>query len=468
MSVLKNPGRRRAIAVATVAGAVTIAAFGLRVQGQGKAACDVGNGGITLPAGFCAQVVADNLGVARQMAVARNGDLYVALQTGGGRGQPETGGGAVALRDTNGDGRFDMVERFGAGSTTGIGLRNGYIYLAHPTSVERMKMTEGQLKPTGQAETIVSGFPTDRQHSDKGLAFDGRGSLYVNVGAPSNACQNPDRRPGVKGQDPCPLLDAHAGIWKYDENKLGQTHTPAARFASGMRQMPAITWHDGAIYVVMHNRDQLDVFWPALYNAKANAERPAEPMFRAVQGSNFGWPYCYYDYGMKTSILNPEYGGDGKTVGRCKDFTQPVAAFPAHWAPVDVKFYGGSQFPAVPERRIHRVPRFVEPLARASGRLQRHVPAVRERQGLRGLRGVRGGLCREGPAPQSRGGGGPARRCGRSAGRLAVHLGQPEGQDLARGVHGRPLTRKPPGGRPIGPGHPRAATRPRARRRRQP
>ena len=346
MRVLKNRGHRHALAVATVAGAVTISAFGLRVQGQGKAACDAGNGGITLPAGFCAQVVADNLGVARQMAVARNGDLYVALQTGGGRGQPETGGGAVGLRDTNGDGRFEVTEKFGAGSTTGIGLRNGYIYLAHPTSVERMKMTEGQLKPTGPAETIVSGFPTDRQHNDKGLAFDGRGSLYVNVGAPSNACQNPDRRPGVKGQDPCPLLDAHAGVWKYDENKLGQTHTPAARFATGMRQMPAITWHDGALYVVMHNRDQLDVFWPALYNAKANAERPAEPMFRAVQGSNFGWPYCYYDYGMKTSILNPEYGGDGKTVGRCKDFTQPVAVFPAHWAPVDVKFYAGSQFPA--------------------------------------------------------------------------------------------------------------------------
>jgi glucose/arabinose dehydrogenase len=344
MRLLKNRGR--ALAVMTVAGTVTISAFGLRVQGQGKPVCDANNGGITLPTGFCAQVVADNLGVARQMAVARNGDLYVALMTGGGRGQPETGGGAVALRDTNGDGRFDVVEKFGAGSTTGIGLRNGYIYLAHPTSVERMKMTEGQLKPTGAAETIVSGFPTDRQHEDKGLAFDGRGSLYVNVGAPSNACQNPDRRPGVKGQDPCPLLEAHAGIWKYNENKLGQMHTPSARFATGMRQMPAITWHDGAVYVVMHNRDQLDVFWPSLYDAKGNAERPAEPMFRAVQGSNFGWPYCYYDYGMKMSILNPEYGGDGKTVGRCKGFTQPVAVFPAHWAPVDVKFYQGRQFPA--------------------------------------------------------------------------------------------------------------------------
>ena len=40
--------------------------------------------------------------------------------TSGGRGQPETGGGAVALRDANNDGKFEVVERFGSGSTTGI------------------------------------------------------------------------------------------------------------------------------------------------------------------------------------------------------------------------------------------------------------------------------------------------------------------------------------------------------------
>jgi glucose/arabinose dehydrogenase len=316
------------------------------LSGQSKPMCDADNGGIRLLPGFCAQVVADGLGVARHMVAAANGDLYVALQTAGGRGgTPETGGGVVGLRDANGDGRFEVVEKFGAGSTTGIGIRNGYLYLAHPFVVERMKLTDGQLKPTGAAETLVHGFPTDRQHQDKGIAFDGRGSLYVNVGAPSNACQNPDRQPGAKGQDPCPLLAKHAGIWKFDENKLGQTHEMGTRFATGLRQMPAITWHDGALYIVMHNRDQLDVFWPSLFTAKENADRPAEAMFRAVQGSDFGWPYCYYDYGMKTFLVNPEYGGDGKTVGRCKEFTNPVAAFPAHWAPVDVKFYTGNQFP---------------------------------------------------------------------------------------------------------------------------
>ena len=253
---------------------------------------------------------------------------------------------AVSLRVANGDGKFEVVARFGSGSTTGIAIRNGYVYLAHPLVIERLRLTAGQLKPSGAAETIATGFPVDRQHEDKGIAFDGRGGLYVNVGAPSNACQDPDRRPGVKGVDPCPLLQRHAGIWKFDENTPNQTQAQGTRFATGLRQMPAITWHDGALFIAMNNRDQLDVFWPSLYTAKDNAERPAEPLYRAVQGSEFGWPYCYTDYTTKMAVLNPEYGGDGKNVGRCGTFTPPVAIYPAHWAPVDVKFYTGTQFPA--------------------------------------------------------------------------------------------------------------------------
>ena len=75
-------------------------------------ACDPDNGGIKLPTGFCAFVAADNVGTARHMVVAANGDLYVALLDGG----------VVALRDTNGDGRFEMKEKFGSTSVTGIGL----------------------------------------------------------------------------------------------------------------------------------------------------------------------------------------------------------------------------------------------------------------------------------------------------------------------------------------------------------
>jgi hypothetical protein len=69
--------------------------------------CDPDNGGITLPQGFCALVAADGLGTARHLAVAPNGDVFVALQ-----GQGEMGG-VMALRDTNGDGKFEVKEHFG-------------------------------------------------------------------------------------------------------------------------------------------------------------------------------------------------------------------------------------------------------------------------------------------------------------------------------------------------------------------
>ena len=157
-------------------------------------ACDPNNGGITLPAGFCAFLAADGLGEARHIAVAPNGDVYVGLMNGG----------VAALRDTNGDGRFEMKEKFGATSVTGIELHNGYLYIATPNTVQRYKMTPGQLKPAGEPEIVVKDLPGVQQHGDKGIAFDGKGSLYVNIGAPSNACQTRDRRAGVAGPGSLP------------------------------------------------------------------------------------------------------------------------------------------------------------------------------------------------------------------------------------------------------------------------
>jgi glucose/arabinose dehydrogenase len=303
-------------------------------------ACDPDNGGLKLPEGFCALVIADDVGTARHLAIAPNGDVYVALQEG--RAKPL---GVAALRDTNGDGKMDQTERFGDKSTTGVELHNGYLYISTISSVERFKMTPGQLKPTGAAEVVVADLPVTRPHQDKGIAFDGKGSLYVNVGAPSNACQPQDRRPKLAGQDPCPMLETSGGIWKFDENKLGQKQSDGVRYATGLRQMPGIAWHDGALYTVMNNRDQLDSLWSETFTPEDNQTRPAEPMYRIQQGDNFGWPFCFYDYTLNKLLLNPEYGGDGKSVGRCSEFKLPIATFPAHWAPVDLMFYTGTMFP---------------------------------------------------------------------------------------------------------------------------
>src|SRR5688572_26018008 len=98
---------------ASVATALALAAAASVWAQQSRSnPCDAGNGGLTLPAGFCASVVADNLGAARHMALSPNGDLYVML-----RREPEGGpaGSVIALRDADGDGRFEQQQRFGAG-----------------------------------------------------------------------------------------------------------------------------------------------------------------------------------------------------------------------------------------------------------------------------------------------------------------------------------------------------------------
>ena len=86
---------------------------------------------------------------------------------------------------------------------------------------------------------------------------------------------------------------------------------------------------------------------PSLYNATQGQNEPAEELVQLRRGADFGWPECYYDYDQKKLVLAPEYGGDGgKTVGVCAQKQEPVAAFPAHWAPNDMLIYEGNQFPS--------------------------------------------------------------------------------------------------------------------------
>jgi glucose/arabinose dehydrogenase len=322
---------------------VPVAALFAAVTLRGAApACDADNGGITLPQGFCAAVVATDVGRARHLVVAPNGDVFASTETGRGG----AGGGIVALRDTDNDGKLDKREAFGEGSTTGVALHNGYVYYATTNSIVRYKLPAGGLKPTGAPEVIADGLTDRRQHADKGIAFDGKGGVYVNVGAPSNACQQPDRQPNVAGQDPCPLLEIAGGIWRFDENKPGQKQSVGKRYATGMRQMVGLTWHDNSLWVVMHNRDSLNTLWPGKFTAEQNGEWPAETLLKVADGSNFGWPYCFYNNAEGKLVTNPEYGGDGKTTERCGAFTPPTVAFPGHWAPNDVLFYDGTQFPS--------------------------------------------------------------------------------------------------------------------------
>jgi len=310
--------------------------------------CAPDNGGITLPEGFCATLVVDSLGPARHIAVATNGDIYVKTRS--------EEGGIAALRDTTGDFQADVIERFsdmtemGSGILweTGIAVHDGYLWASNKESVYRWPMPENNaLVPEGDPEIVVNGFPEQQAHASKSFTFDDDGYLYVNVGAPSNACQQERRTPGSAGQDPCPELERHAGIWRFRADSLGQTQQSGVRYATGLRNVVGLDWNSetDALYVMQHGRDQLNQLWPDLYTEEESAALPAEEMLRLSEGADAGWPYCYYDWQQDVKVLAPEYGGDGREIGRCAQALNPVIAFPGHWAPNALLFYTGQQFP---------------------------------------------------------------------------------------------------------------------------
>lgn len=302
-------------------------------------ACDRDNGGITLPPGFCAVVFADVEGGPRHVAVAPNGDVYVGLS---GRG----GGGVLALRDTNGDGKADQQERFGPGGGTGVAVGGGYLYYAPNDRVVRWRLAPGRLTPASAMETIVTGLPTGG-HTAKNLALDGRGGLFVNLGSRTNACQTADRQAGSAGRDPCPELATRAGIWRFDANRANQTEADGVRWATGIRNAMGLAFAPGGpLYATQHGRDQLHDNWPALFSEQKSAENPGEEFFAVDRGDDLGWPYCFYDVDQNRLVLAPEYGGKGSDVGRCAQKKAPLLAFPGHWAPESLVFYAGGEFPA--------------------------------------------------------------------------------------------------------------------------
>lgn len=259
------------------------------------------------------------------------------------------------MRDTNADGIPDVISKFGlfdedkGGFHTEARIHEDHLYVSTQLRVYRYRLTPGLLLPGSGPDTLVIDDHAhgSHQHITKPVAFDDRGNMYVPFGAPSNACQDPKRTPGVPGQDPCPELDDHGGIWRFDKNAKNQTQADGYRFASGLRSIVGMDWNpvDKSLYAVMHGRDDLHRLWPNTFVPFDNAILPAEEFMRVKDGSHFGWPYCYYDQVQGQKVLAPEYGGDGTIVGRCEGYDDPLIGFPGHFAPNDVMFYRGDQFP---------------------------------------------------------------------------------------------------------------------------
>ena len=312
---------------------------------------DADDGGITLPPGFRALVVADNLVVGKKagntaeklrfLAVAPNGDLYAKLYHGN----------ILALRDTDGDGRADVIKEFGPGDGgTHIMFHDGWLYHSSRTAVYRYKYTPGELVPSGPMETVIHDLPAEKDHDAKAFAFDDQGRMIVEVGSPYNVFSDGDRRLGAKGKTQAEIDEfqkTYGGFWRYDANKLNQTQADGTRFSTGHRHCLALAWQPTAreFFMVMMGRDQLNTIAPEYYDDLDNAERDAEEMHLLREGVNIGWPTTYWDPIKKARMVGPEYGGDNHKRDDNPLFDKPVVAFPAHWAPLQMALYSGTQFP---------------------------------------------------------------------------------------------------------------------------
>lgn len=313
-------------------------------KGPALPVADTDNGGIQLSDGFGAMVVADTLGIAGHMVVDEEGDLYVKLR----RTKNEEG--IIALRDSDGDGKMDMQKGFGNYDGTGIDIHGDHLYTSTDVAIHRYKLNPGELLPdTSSMETLISGFPDQGQHASKTFVFDENNNIYVNVGAPSNACQEKMRQVGSPGLDPCPQLDWQAGIWRFNANEVGQTQKDNGyKYATGIRNAMALDWNHSSkgLFALQHGRDDLHRLAEELFSEQDNEVLPAEEFLQIDQDDDFGWPYCYFDQFKGEKFLNPEYGGDRERQGRCEGVKKPIYGFPGHLAPNDLIFYQGDQFPS--------------------------------------------------------------------------------------------------------------------------
>jgi glucose/arabinose dehydrogenase len=297
---------------------------------------------LKLPPGFTATVVTDGLDNARHLAI-RGNDIYVSTNSPRANPKPQ----AIWAVRVGPDHKAVQVTSFGnVYGGTGIRIHDGALYAASGTTVYRYALGRG-LVPAGEPQVIVEGM-RDQTNRNRILEFDESGNLYVNLsGDGNNACAVGGSR-GTVGMNPCPDLVDRAGIWRFSATKPGQKFTEGEQFATGIRNMTAFRWspQHKALYGILHDRDDGATVWPQ-YFTKAQELAVGDALYRISRGTDFGWPYSYYDGIRNLRLVAPEYGGDGKTVAEPKAI--PVLSMivePTKAAPVDMVFYNAAQFPA--------------------------------------------------------------------------------------------------------------------------
>jgi glucose/arabinose dehydrogenase len=279
------------------------------------------------PAGFTVTEFASGLEQPRVIAIAPNGDIFVA----------DSGAGAIRVYRMGEDGSATDLGTFAEGLDQPYGIAfypaadPRYVYVANTGSVVRFPYKAGDAKASGDAETIVAELPVGH-HWTRDLVFSADGkTMFVSVGSGSNVGEGTMEGPAPAGfVEKNPLGAAweqeeeRAAVLAFDpDGKNRRIYATGLRNCSGMAVQPGTD----ALWCVVNERDEL------------GDDLPPDYATHVEEGKFYGWPW-YYIGGNE----DPRHAGERPDLA--DKVTVPDVLFQPHSAPLGIGFYEGSAFPA--------------------------------------------------------------------------------------------------------------------------
>lgn len=259
---------------------------------------------LRVPAGFSAGLFAAGLVHPRWLAVAPNGDVFVA----------ESNLGRITLlRDADGDGRAELAGVFAEGFSRphGLAFQGAYLYVADTRRVWRIPYVVGDLKARSNAEPVTAdgALGDGGGHWTRNIAFAPDGSRFVvAIGSRGNIAEESLPRASIQE-------------FKID-GSVQRT------VASGLRNPVGIAFHPvtGSLFTVVNERDGMgDGLVPDF-------------LAEVVDRGFYGWPYAYVG-----TNADPRFGERRPDlVGATRE---PDLLFVSHSAPIGLVFYNGGMFP---------------------------------------------------------------------------------------------------------------------------
>ena len=265
---------------------------------------------LQVPPGFRATLFAEGLTSARWLAVAPNGDVFLAEPDRQGSTPEAPGRGKITvLRDANNDGKAEVRETYAEGLKWphGIAFGAGKFYVADALGIYSYAYKDGDTKAGAKtAVTEPGAFGKLGGHWTRNIALDRSGRVFVAIGSNGNINEDEPHR---------------ATIMMVQGNKL-------VPFGEGLRNPVGIAFHPGTddLYTVVNERDGL------------GDELVPDYMTRVQQGDFYGWPYAYLGPNAEPSLM-------GKRPDLVAKTKVPDVLFRSHSAPRGLMFYTGTQFP---------------------------------------------------------------------------------------------------------------------------